>query len=70
MADEQNGFRRGRSCEDHIFTLNSLARNQDNLHTPFIDLRKAFDFADRDMLFYKLLLNGIDGKVYNTMKSM
>jgi hypothetical protein len=70
LADEQNGFRRGRSCEDHIFTLNSLARNQDNLHTAFIDLRKAFDFVDRDMLFYKLLLNGIDGKVYNAVKSM
>ncbi|XP_060600600.1 uncharacterized protein LOC132754030 [Ruditapes philippinarum] len=68
LADEQNGFRRGRSCEDHIFTLNSLARNQDNLHTAFIDLRKAFDFVDRDMLFYKLLLNGIEGKVYNAVK--
>lgn len=70
LADEQNGFRRGRSCEDHAFTLSSLARNHDNLHTAFIDLRKAFDFVDRDMLLYKLLLNGIDGKVYNAVKRM
>ncbi|XP_053391424.1 uncharacterized protein LOC128554201, partial [Mercenaria mercenaria] len=68
LADEQNGFRRGRSCEDHVFTLSSLVRNHDNLHTAFIDLKKAFDFVDRDMLLYKLLLNGIDGKVYNAVK--
>jgi hypothetical protein len=27
LADEQNRFRRNRSCEDHVFTLNSLIRN-------------------------------------------
>ncbi len=25
--DEQNSFRKGRSCEDHIFTLTSVLRN-------------------------------------------
>lgn len=70
LADEQNGFRRGRSCEDHIFTLSSLVRNHGNLHTALLDLRKAFDFIDRDMLLYKLLLNAIDGKVYSALKSM
>ena len=38
----------------------------------FIDLKKAlkFDFVDRDMLLYKLLLNNIDGKLYNSIKSI
>ncbi|MCG8049516.1 MAG: hypothetical protein JAY66_28225, partial [Candidatus Thiodiazotropha taylori] len=27
LAEEQNGFRKTRSCEDHIFTLNSIIRN-------------------------------------------
>lgn len=70
LADEQNGFRRDRSCEDHVFTLNSIVRNNDNVYTAFVDLKKAFDFVDRDMLLYKLLLNGIDGKVYESVKSM
>ena len=70
LSDEQNGFRANRSCEDHVFTLNSIIRNNANVHTTFIDLKKAFDFIDRDMLLYKLLLNNIDGKVYNSVKSI
>ena len=70
LSDEQNGFRANRSCEDHVFTLNSIIRNNSNVYTTFIDLKKAFDFVDRDMLLYKLLLNNIDGKVYNSVKSI
>lgn len=35
-----------------------------------IDLKKCFDFIDRDMMLYKLLLNNIDGKIYNSVKSI
>lgn len=62
LADEQNGFRRDRSCEDHVFTLNSIIRNNNTVYAAFIDLRKCFDFIDIDMMLYKLLLNGIDRK--------
>ncbi len=70
LADEQNGFRAKRSCEDHIFTLSSIVRNNNNIFTAFIDLKKCFDFIDRDLLLYKLLLNKIDGKMYNSIKSI
>lgn len=70
LADEQNGFRRQRSCEDHVFTLNSIIRNNQNIIATFVDLKKAFDFVDRDMLLYKLLLKNIDGKLYNSVKSI
>jgi hypothetical protein len=70
LADEQNGFRRERSCEDHLFTLNSLVKNNENLYVAFIDLQKCFDFIDRDMMLYKLLLHNIDGKVYNSVKNI
>ena len=70
LADEQNGFRAHRSCEDHIFTLNAIVRNCPKTFATFIDLKKAFDFVDRDMLLYKLLLNKIDGKIYNSIKSI
>jgi hypothetical protein len=51
LSDEQNGFRKNRSCEDHVFTLNSIVRNNTtSTFTSYIDLRKCFDFIDRDML--------------------
>ena len=31
---------------------------------------KAFDYVDRNVLLYKLLSNGIDGKFYNSVKSI
>ena len=70
LADEQNRFRRNRSCEDHVFTLNSLIRNNDSLFVAFIDLKKCFDFIDRHMMLYTLLLNNIDGKIYNSISSI
>jgi len=70
LSEEQNGFRKNGSCEDHVFTLNSVIRNNPNVIASFIDLKKAFDFVDRDMLLYKLLLNTIDGKLYNSIKSL
>ncbi|VDI30743.1 Hypothetical predicted protein [Mytilus galloprovincialis] len=50
LADEQNGLRRHRSCEDHVFSLSSVIRNNANVIATFVDLKKAFDFVDRDML--------------------
>ena len=59
FVDEQNGFRKGRSCEDHVFVLNSIIRNRLTNNNPtfvaFIDLEKAFDRIFRDLLFYKFL---------------
>ena len=51
IVDEQNGFRPGRSCTDHIFVLtvlkcNRLALNMDTF-SAFIDMEKAFDWLNR-----------------------
>jgi len=74
ISDEQNGFRRGRSCIDHVFVLNSvlLNRREQNLETfvAFIDLQKAFDSVNRNLLMHKLLLAGLDGKIYRAIKSI
>ncbi len=74
FVDEQNGFRRNRSCQDHVFTLNSIIRNQllqgKSTYCCFIDMQKAFDWVNRDLLFYKLLLNNIDGNVYKCIKAL
>ena len=68
LAGEQNGFRTDRSCQDHVFTLNSVIRNNTTVFAAFIDLQKAFDFVDRNMLLYKLLLSNINGKMYDSIK--
>ena len=74
LVDEQNGFRKNRSCEDHIFTLSSIVRNQlDNGHSTyaaFLDLQKAFDWVNRDLMLYKVNNLGIDGKMYFAVKSL
>lgn len=70
LADEQNGFRSNHSCEDHIFTLHSIIQNNPKVFSAFIDLKKCFDFIDREMLLYKLLLHKIDGKVYNSIRNI
>ena len=74
FVDEQNGFRKERSCEDHIFVLNSIIRNRLNnqkaTYGSYIDLEKAFDWINRDMLLYKLFLYDIDGKMYFAIKSL
>jgi hypothetical protein len=74
IVDEQNGFRKKRSCEEHIFTLTSLIKKRinDNMSTfvALIDLEKAFDCIDRTLLLYRLLCNNIDGKVYTIIKRM
>jgi exonuclease III len=74
LVDEQNGFRKGRSCQDHIFTLSSIIRNRKtcNLSTyaAFIDFRKAFDYVNRNLLLYRLLESNVDGHMYNAIKML
>ncbi len=74
LVDEQNGFRPRRSCQEQIFTLTSILRNNLNnkkdIFCTFIDFKKAFDSIDRDLLLYKLLLNNVNGKMYNSIKSL
>ena len=73
-ADEQNGFRKNRSCEDHLFSLSSIIRNRKREKLPtfvaFVDFEKAFDRVDRNLLFYKLKFMGFDGKILNMIKTI
>ena len=75
IDEEQNGFRPGRSCLDHVFVLSSVIRNRqsNNMSTfeAFIDMKKAFDWVDRDLLLFKILSQfGIKGKMYNVIASL
>ena len=41
-----------------------------NTFVAFIDFEKAFDWIDRDLLLYKILLCPTDGKIYYAIKSL
>ena len=63
LRDEQHGFRPGRSCADLIFTLRMLVDDSKEwnkkLYLLFIDLEKAFDSVDREILWKILKYYGI-----------
>ncbi len=73
FADEQNGFCCKRSCEDHVFVLSPIIRQRKTrklpTHIAFIDMKKAFDCVNRNLLLYKLLSLRVRGKMYNCSKS-
>ena len=74
LNDSQMGFRKGYSTTDCIFTLHSIINltisKGSRLYCLFIDFRKAFDFVNRDCLWYKLIKMGMRGKMLNIIKSM
>ncbi len=60
------------SCSEHIFALSTILTNRKSQNKStflaFLDAEKAFDRIDRDLLLYKLLLNGVKGHIYESIK--
>ena len=56
--DEQNGFRKGRSCADHLSSLNAIIDTRKKMRlatfSAFIDFSKAYDRINRQYLMSKL----------------
>jgi hypothetical protein len=74
LIDEQNGFRKLRSCVDHLYVLTTIIRNRKaqslSTYVCFIDFAKAFDKVDRDSLFVKLAQAGVTGNMYWAISSL
>ena len=55
LSESQNGFRKGRSCTDAIFTLRRLVEltleQQQQLYLAFVDFTKAYDSVRRERLW-------------------
>ena len=55
--EAQAGFRKHMSTIDNIFVLNGLIthciNNNEYLYCCFVDFTKAFDYVERDILWYK-----------------
>ncbi len=74
LREEQAGFRKNRSCTDHIFTLRTIIEEslewQSSTYLNFIDFEKAFDSIHRDTLWKILQSYGIPEKYLNIIKDM
>src|SRR5690348_8320710 len=74
LADEQAGFRPGRSTSDHIFLLSEVlhARKRRGLATfcAFLDIRKAYDTLYRDGLWKRLLDIGLRGRLWRVLRNI
>ena len=68
LSEEQNGFRRLRSCLNHIYSMCTILRNRrlQNLDTylRFVYFSKAFDSVNHEILWNKLLVAGVHGNMF------
>ena len=74
LGDVQGGFRKGRGGADNIFVLHTMlwkarAQNQ-SAHLAFLDITKAYDSVNREVLWSKLAKLGISGKFLTMLKTM
>ena len=75
LPQVQAGFREGRSCMEHVYTLLEDIKNQNNRWRKFIttaaffDIKKAFDCVWHQKLLDKLLTIGVTGRLYRFIKA-
>ena len=74
ISDAQFGFRSDYGTVDAIFILQSLIYKRLNkkkkIYACFIDFKRAFDSVYRNGLWYKLMKNWLDGKLFDLIRSI
>ena len=74
LNEAQNGFRKDRSCMDHLHSLCSIVNNRKALGKStfvcYVDMKKAFDNVNRLCMWYKLQKLGVNGKFLGAMQSL
>ncbi|KAK3515953.1 hypothetical protein QTP86_004679, partial [Hemibagrus guttatus] len=74
LRQEQAGFRKGKSCIDHIFTLRQILEQSHEWNSPlylvFVDFEKAFDSLHRDSLWKILRHYGIPKKLVTIIQDL
>ena len=74
LREEQAGFQKNKSCTDHIATLRIIVEQsiqwQSPLYINFIDFGKAFDRADRDVIWMLMHHYGIPAKFVTLIQQM
>ena len=74
LTDFQNGFREKRSTIDHLTTITSIMENRKAVKKStivvFVDFSKAYDTINRELLWTKLATYGIDGRMFQFLRSI
>ena len=74
MREQQAGFRPGRGCIDHIFTLHQELEHRNTFHrlpiVMFLDLKAVFNSVDREALFNRMLVQGVPPKYVNIFRAL
>ena len=74
IAEEQAGFRSGRSTTEQIFNLRIICEkyleHQQDLFHVFIDFKKAFDRVWHEALWATMKLYSINANLINTIKNL
>lgn len=74
LTEEQSGFRKGRSVQDHIFTakqiITKIHQYNEKAAFAFIDLEKAFDRTPRKRVWQNLSNRGVSPKVTRVIQSL
>ena len=74
LHEVQAGFRKNKSCTDHIATLRIIIEQsiewQSPLYINFIDFEKTFDSVDRDVIWMLMHHYGIQAKFVTLIQQM
>ena len=73
--DKYNGgFSKGSMVQDNLLTIYGCIQKQmcqgKNLFIAFVDFKKAFNFVNHKVLFYKLIKAGINGRILKLLRNM
>lgn len=74
LEEAQSGFRKGRSTQDHIFTIKQIIEKTRTKNTKvfvaFVDLEKAFDRVSLKTVWESLQRRGIQPKIIRTIQRL
>ena len=74
LGEVQNGFRKERAGADNSFILDSILwkakAQRSKVHLAFLDISKAYDSVNREVLWKKLSSMGFGGRFLASLKSL
>ena len=75
LHDPYNGgFNKGAMTSDNMFILSGCIQKafamKQPLYVCFVDFKRAFDTVNRELMFFKLIKKGLDGKFVKVLRQM